>query len=370
MTFAAQNNKSSQKNIENSRKELLAWYDDHPRDVPWRIKTKSKGRRQKPDPYKVWLSEVMCQQTTVQAVKPYYARFLEKWPTVHDLAAADEAAILSEWAGLGYYARARNLHKCAKIIVNDYKGVFPPSEAALKKLPGIGDYSAAAIMAIAFDQPAIVVDGNVERIMARFFAITEPLPKSKPFLKAKAAEFYDGFAERPGDLAQAFMDLGANICTPKTPRCGLCPLQKSCKAHKTGQASILPQKMAAKSKPLKFGYVYWIENDQGQVLFQKRAAKGLLGGMIGLPTGSWSASGAEPLALDFLKLPKPEKTANKHPVFHTFTHFDLALYPVKIIINGKTLKSLAHGYYWTDPDKELKKMPSVFKKAFITLSSL
>jgi A/G-specific adenine glycosylase len=365
VTLSGHNNKVSPKHIPEFRTALLRWYDSHTREVPWRVM-----RGETPDPYKIWLSEIMCQQTTVQAVKPYYAKFLKKWPTVSALAAAKEADILTAWAGLGYYARARNLHKCAQIVANDLGGQFPRTEKDLKALPGIGDYTAAAISAIAFGAPAIVVDGNVERVMARFFALEEPLPQAKPALKALAAHFYKDFHERPGDLAQAFMDLGANICIPKAPRCALCPLNNACQGYKKGRATALPLKRKTTQKPLKHGYVYWLENAKGQILFQKRPDKGLLAGMIGLPTTAWeSATPPKPLQSSLFKHCKPRKQNASVSIDHTFTHFDLKLTPLKGTVKSDP-PALPEGFYWAKPEKELEKLPSLFKKAFITLSSL
>lgn len=299
--------------------DLLGWFDRHRRVMPWRA---AKGKRA--NPYHVWLSEIMLQQTTVVTVGPYFMKFIGLWPTVADLAAASQDDVLTAWAGLGYYARARNLHKCAKVVASDFGGAFPADETTLLDLPGIGPYTAAAIASIAFDRPAVAVDGNVERVVSRFLGIEEPLPLSKPAIKAGAAELAAG-NPRPGDFTQAFMELGATVCTPRKPKCGLCPWQGDCKARKAGNAEDLPRKLPKKAKPAKFGKVYWITNAKGQVMIQKRTAKGLYEGMYQLPTTEWIADKKEAQAL------VPDFTAGKRPnavgadVRHSFTHFDLVL---------------------------------------------
>lgn len=349
MAAPQKNSKISASDIRKYRGQLLHWYDSHKREIPWR--NKSGGPQ---DPYHVWLSEIMCQQTTVQAVKAYYLKFLKLWPTIHDLAQAKQEDVMAAWAGLGYYARARNLHKCAKIVANDFGGVFPDTQGELMKLPGIGDYTSAAIAAIAFNRPATVVDGNVERVIARFLAVEEPLPNAKKQLKALAHKFYDGFTQRPGDLAQAFMDLGAGICIPKAPRCVLCPINENCKAFKQGIAADFPKKLKNKQRPKRYGNIYWILNDKSEVLFHQRPAKGLLGAMVGLPTSKWLDDKNSPEHPGFLKDVHP----NKKSVFHTFTHFDLELrlYQAKV----KTPNS---DYFWSIPEAQGAKMPTVFQKA-------
>ncbi|MEM7651435.1 MAG: A/G-specific adenine glycosylase, partial [Pseudomonadota bacterium] len=329
------------------------------REVPWRVKSGEVA-----NPYHVWLSEIMCQQTTVQAVKAYYTKFLDMWPTVEDLAAAKGEDVMAAWAGLGYYARARNLHKCAQIVANDLGGKFPSTQEELKKLPGVGDYTSAAIAAIAFNEPATVVDGNVERVMARFFAIEEPLPNSKKTLKVHAEYFYRDFDDRPGDLAQSFMDLGAGICIPKAPRCMLCPSSEDCEGRRLGIAAELPKKAKKKDRPQKYGHLYWVENEDGEVLFQQRPEKGLLGGMLGLPTTGWEKN-KKTKHLEYLG----EPIECKHKVHHTFTHFDLELRLYKANLTKDTDLS-AYGLKWLDPDKTGEKLPSVFKKGFKIFSSL
>lgn len=236
--------------------DLLTWYDRHARDLPWRIPPHSD---QKPDPYRIWLSEIMLQQTTVAAVKEYFLRFTTLWPTVNDLAAADDDKVMGEWAGLGYYARARNLLKCARIVSSDHGGHFPQSYSALLGLPGIGPYTAAAISAIAFDQSEAVMDGNIERVLSRLFNVQTPLPAAKPELRELASRLTP--ALRPGDHAQALMDLGATICTPRSPACGICPLPSYCAARKAGTAAELPKKHPNGRNPRDMALYTW-RNEQ------------------------------------------------------------------------------------------------------------
>ena len=270
-----------------------------------------------PDPYAVWLSEVMLQQTTVAAVRDYHRKFTSIWPTVADLAAAEDADVMAAWAGLGYYARARNLLKCARAIVSEHGGKFPRTYDVLIKLPGIGPYTAAAISAIAFNEPSTVLDGNVERVMARLYDDATPLPAAKPV--------FMGYAERhtsqtrPGDYAQAVMDLGATICTPKSPACGICPLRPACKAQAAGTQATLPQKTPKKPKPTRHGIAYIARRADGAWLLETRPDKGLLGGMLGWPTTEWNTDPAvlEPVESDWIEL--------NEPALHTFTHFHLIL---------------------------------------------
>lgn len=342
--------------IRELRGQLLVWYDESARQLPWR----ALPNETTPDPYHIWLSEVMLQQTTVAAVKDYYTKFLKLWPTIHDLSNAPNEDIMAAWAGLGYYARARNLHKCAQIVSRDLAGIFPETQAELKKLPGIGEYTSAAITAIAFNKPATVVDGNVERVMARLFNHRIAMPASKPELKAYAHEFFDGFEHRPGDLAQAFMDLGATICIPKAPRCSSCPLSAHCEAYKAGDPEKLPFKTPKKKRPSKQGRVYWIENEHGEILLQRRPEKGLLGGMLALPTSEWLDKNVKDFTLNvFFKDEKPYKKAY---IEHVFTHFDLKLYLYKADVPENA--SISNEYSWYDPSGVQDTMPSVFAKAF------
>ncbi len=281
--------------------KLLGWYDRHARDLPWR----SPPGTPAPSPYRVWLSEIMLQQTTTATVAPYYARFLALWPTVETLAAAADGAVMREWAGLGYYARARNLLACARAVVA--RGGWPEDEAGLRALPGVGGYTAAAVAAIAFGQRAVVVDGNVERVVARLFAVATPLPSAKRELYALADRLTP--AVRAGDHAQAMMDLGATICTPRSPACGRCPVASDCAARAEGDPARYPVKPAKVAKPVRFGVAYWIEHE-GAVLLERRPGSGLLGGMLGLPTSEWTTTPV---------------TVRAHIVRHVFTHFELRL---------------------------------------------
>jgi A/G-specific adenine glycosylase len=304
--------------IHASATELLKWYDRYRRALPWRA---PPGRRA--DPYAVWLSEIMLQQTTVAAVKPYFEKFLARWPTVHDMAAAKTDDVMAAWAGLGYYARARNLHRCAQTVSMSHGGVFPKTESELLLLPGVGPYTAAAITAIAFDRRAVVVDGNVERVMARLHALTEPLPRAKPRLRALADHLTP--AHRPGDYAQAVMDLGATVCTPKSPSCDLCPWSQGCKARALGIAAELPRKLAKKKIPTRHGVAFWIESPKGYILLQRRPPKGLLGGMLGFPGTVWAM---QPLAKPDIRKAAPinaKWAMLEGEVEHTFTHFHLIL---------------------------------------------
>jgi A/G-specific adenine glycosylase len=297
---------------------LLTWYDRHRRRLPWRA---APGARV--DPYEVWLSEIMLQQTTVAAVIPYYQRFLTLWPRVEDLAAASLDDVLTAWAGLGYYARARNLHRAAAVVAEEHGGRFPDTEAALLKLPGIGPYTAAAIAAIAFDRPATVVDGNVERVVARLFAVETPLPAAKAELKARAEPLTP--KRRPGDFAQAMMDLGATVCLPRNPKCGRCPLTRHCAADKQGIATRLPRRAPKTERPTRRAVIFWIARDGGAILLRRRPPKGLLGGMMEVPSTPWRAAPwgeAEALAQAPIATPWTELPGL---VRHTFTHFHLEL---------------------------------------------
>ena len=294
---------------------LLAWYDRHARLLPWRARPGAPAA----DPYHVWLSEIMLQQTTVATVGPYFERFLAVWPTVEALAEAPQEAVLTAWAGLGYYARARNLHRCAQTVVKDHGGRFPDREEALLKLPGVGPYTAAAIAAIAFDRKATVVDGNVERVVARLFAVKSPLPAAKPELKYRAAEITP--EARPGDFAQAMMDLGATVCLPRNPKCGRCPLRDFCRAWAEGCAEELPRRAPKKAKPTRRAVAFFVTRPDGAILLRRRPEKGLLGGMMEVPTTDWretdwtadEARRQAPIGVDWSPL--------LGTVRHTFTHF-------------------------------------------------
>lgn len=296
---------------------LLAWYDHHQRVLPWRSRA-----GEVPDPYRVWLSEIMLQQTTVQTVKGYFERFLVRFPTVEVLAAAPVEAVMQAWAGLGYYSRARNLHACAKVIAEQYGGQFPSDERALLALPGIGAYTAGAVASIAFNQPAVAVDGNVERVLSRLVALEEPLPQAKPTVRALALELMPH--DRPGDFAQAMMDLGATICTPKKPACSLCPWSVPCQARQQGIAETFPRKEAKKQGALRLGAAFVAVREDGQILLRDRPPRGLLGGMAEVPGSDWSASFDIDQALTLAPLTaKWERVPGM--VRHVFTHFPLEL---------------------------------------------
>lgn len=297
---------------------LLDWYDQARRVLPWRALPHEQA-----DPYRVWLSEVMLQQTTVQAVKPYFETFLRLFPTVESLATAPTEQVMSAWAGLGYYSRARNLHACAKQVCTLYQGQFPRDYNSLKALPGIGDYTASAIMAIAFDQRAVVVDGNVERVIARLFRIEEPLPLSKPTIKQYADRLTPH--TRSGDYAQAMMDLGATLCTPRSPSCFLCPVRTHCAGNTAGDEATFPRKMPKKSRQTRYGAAFLCQRSDGAILLRTRPDKGLLGGMSEIPTTEWHADATDPTQ-DLLQAPLA--LAWKQvvpPVQHVFTHFPLVL---------------------------------------------
>lgn len=330
-------------------RSLLAWYDAQARVLPWR----SPPGTPPPEPYRVWLSEVMLQQTTVAAVGPYFAKFLARWPTVLDLAAADDADVMAAWAGLGYYARARNLLACARAVAAR-GGIFPATEAELRELPGLGAYTAAAVAAIAFGERATVVDANVERVVARLFAIDAPLPASRKAIRARAEEITP--AERAGDFAQAMMDLGATVCTSRAPRCLLCPLAESCAGRRQG-AERFPVKPAKAAKPQRRGQAYWIERS-GAVWLVQRPGTGMLGGMRALPDDGWSARGD-----GWGTGPLPGDWISGGVVRHSFTHFDLDLQ--LMLYSGGDLDRLAsdRGEWWPLDRLSEAGLPTLFAKA-------
>ena len=334
--------------------DLLAWYDRHARAMPWRVAPAERAAGVQPDPYRVWMSEIMLQQTTVATVKDYFERFTARWPTVTALAAADDGDVMGEWAGLGYYARARNLLKCARVVSNELAGVFPDTHAGLLKLPGIGPYTAAAISAIAYDQPETVVDGNVERVMSRLHDIHTPLPAAKPELTAAAAALTPSV--RPGDYAQAVMDLGATICTPKSPACGICPWRSPCRARVAGTQAELPRKLPKKAKPTRLGIAYVVQRDDGAWLLERRPDKGLLGGMLGWPGSDWSDAPqpAPPLDAPWETLPEEAR--------HTFTHFHLRLRIDVARVDGTSTPRIG-GFLPRDQFKP-SELPTVMRKVF------
>lgn len=336
------------------RRALLDWYDAHRRDLAWRA-----GPGEASDPYRVWLSEIMLQQTTVVTVGSYFGEFMARWPDVTALARANLDEVLVAWQGLGYYARARNLHKCARVIAEEYEGRFPDTVEGLLKLPGIGPYTARAIAAIAFDKAAMPVDGNIERVTARLFNIETPLPQGKPEIAAKAETFTSD--DRPGDFAQAMMDLGATVCTPKSPKCLLCPLADFCVAKTKGQPERLPVRTPKKARPERCCVMFWLEKPNGQILLRKRPESGLLGGMTELPSTPWREG----------EWPDLDEIAAHQPVdiewgqvageaVHVFTHFRLTIRVVKgAARNGAN----ADGFWVAPADFSGHALPTVIKKA-------
>ena len=330
---------------------LLDHYDRHARVLPWRAMPGEPA----PDPYRVWLSEIMLQQTTVAAVAPYFERFTARWPNVAALAATDDAELMAAWAGLGYYARARNLLSCARKVVSDHNGQFPSEEAALRALPGVGTYTAAAIAAIAFGIRTVVVDANVERVVARLFAITTPLPAACSEIRAACDRITPTI--RSGDFAQAMMDLGATICTPRSPSCPACPLAHACQGYQLGIAETLPVKPAKAIKPARTGTAYWIENGD-KVWLIKRPAKGMLGGMRALPDDNWAArkdgDSVPPFAAEW-------RTLNE-AVSHVFTHFTLTL-SVALTSSPIHAEALGEGEWWPVKSLDSAGLPTLFSKA-------
>ncbi|MCC6863436.1 MAG: A/G-specific adenine glycosylase [Rhodobacteraceae bacterium] len=341
---------------ENLSAILLAWYDRNARIMPWRTPPADRLAGVKPDPYRVWLSEVMLQQTTVATVHDYFRRFTTRWPSVTDLANATDTDVMAEWAGLGYYARARNLLACARAVVRDHAGNFPTTCDMLLSLPGIGPYTAAAIAAIAYDKPATVVDGNVERVISRLRLITEPLPASKPKLTRLAAGLTP--AKRAGDYAQAIMDLGATICTPRRPACDICPWRDPCSARAKGVQTDLPRKLPKTIKPVRTGTIWIARNDTGAWLVERRPDRGLLGGMLGFPGTPWDGEGGHaPATADWQTLGE---------VRHTFTHFHLIL-----TVQAAILPALnpERGYFLSQADFHPTDLPTVMRKAYNVASN-
>jgi A/G-specific adenine glycosylase len=329
------------------RRRLLAWYDKSARALPWRVGPADHALGVRADPYRVWLSEVMLQQTTVPHATPYFLDFTRRWPRAADLAAAADGDVMAAWAGLGYYARARNLLACARAVATDHGGVFPDTEAGLLALPGVGAYTAAAVAAIAFDRPANVVDGNVERVISRLYAVQDPLPGSKPELKALAAGLVG--PERPGDWAQALMDLGATVCRPKAPLCDRCPLAQTCMARAQGDPETYPRKTAKAQRPHRHGVAYVLTQGD-RVGLVRRPDKGLLGGMLALPSSEWGSAPADGGA--------PARAAWRPagPIEHVVTHFSLTLQVLRA--DGP-----APDLIWTPVDEAARALPSVFLKA-------
>ena len=336
-----------------ARALLLAWYDVHARALPWR---EPPGSGKRMAPYRVWLSEVMLQQTTVPHATPYFLTFTARWPTVTDLAHEADTLVMAAWAGLGYYARARNLLKCARAVAYDHNGIFPQTEAGLLRLPGVGPYTAAAVAAIAFDQPANVVDGNVERVMSRLFSVETPLPDIKPELKRLAADFIDFDSERHGDWAQALMDLGATVCRPREPLCSLCPLRGHCAGHRSGSPERYPLKRARTVRPHRHGVAFLVERDR-RVALIRRPDKGLLGGMQALPSTEWrEATWSEAEAAQHAPVVAGWQHLGR--VEHVFTHFSLSL----DVMTAQVVEDVP-GAEWVALNEAGTGLPTVFRKA-------
>jgi A/G-specific adenine glycosylase len=326
---------------------LLAHYDMHARQLPWRMPPAGPL----PDPYAVWLSEIMLQQTTVAAVIPYFERFTNRWPNFAALAAADDADVMAAWAGLGYYARARNLLKCSRVVSAEYAGKMPSDEARLRALPGIGPYTAAAISAIAFGNRAVVMDANVERVVSRLFAIDTPLPPARSEIYAATNDITPEL--RSGDFAQAMMDLGAGYCSVRAPSCLLCPISGYCDAAHLGKTEAYPVKPAKKAKPVRTGTAYWIENE-GRVLITKRPDKGMLAGMRALPDDGWAArssgNDSPPFKADWRILDKV--------ILHHFTHFSIEMRIA--VTQGRPRSNI--GEYWPINSLDNAGLPTLFSK--------
>jgi len=329
---------------------VLAWYDSHARDLPWRVSPADRRQGIGPDPYRVWLSEVMLQQTTVAAVKAYFVRFTTLWPTVQDLAATPLDTVLREWAGLGYYARARNLHACARAVVAEHGGVFPDSAAGLQGLPGIGAYTSAAIAAICFDERVAVLDGNLDRVLARYYALDVPVREAKDALRG-ALQL--AVPERAGDFAQAMMDLGATICAPRAAMCLVCPLHDGCEARQQGEPTRYPIKPAKTERPVRRGHAFVMRDAVGDVYLQSRPGKGLLAGMTEVPTSDWGEALGEP---DF---PAKGDWRRHGQVVHVFTHFRLELEVWSAVVAPDGLEA----GWWTPPEAlEGEALPTLFRK--------
>jgi A/G-specific adenine glycosylase len=335
--------------VGNIRARLLSWYDANARSLPWRSRPGVTA-----DPYQVWLSEIMLQQTTVPHATPYFLTFTARWPSVTALARAEDGEVMAAWAGLGYYARARNLLACARVVADQLGGVFPDDEEGLRRLPGVGAYTAAAIAAIAFGRPANVVDGNVERVMSRLFAVETPLPDAKPELNRRAAGLMR--PQRPGDWAQALMDLGATICRPATPLCKACPVERFCAAFAGGDPVGYPRRKAKAERPHRHGVV-WLMASDGKIALVRRPAKGLLGGMLGLPTSEWRMT---PWRQRDAVVAAPSPGAWRHlgDVAHVFTHFSLTLG----VYEAHDLRA-PDAAIWTSREEALASLPTVFRKA-------
>lgn len=329
--------------------DLLNWYEVNARDLPWRMGPKARAKGKRPEPYRVWLAEIMLQQTTVPHGARYFEAFTRRWPRVEDLAGATDEDVMAAWAGLGYYARARNLLKCAREV--SARGGFPQTAAELVKLPGIGPYTAGAVAALAFGQREAAVDGNVERVFSRLLALDMPWDKAKALIRAEVAQLVP--ADRPAEFAEGLMDLGATICTPKRPNCLICPVSAYCKARGNGEAERFPIKAKKKPSPHRTGHVFLLI-DKGEILLERRPDKGLLGGMLGLPGSDWTEGKMGKMK----DVPAKADWAKRGQVRHVFTHFSLDLTVWQGTPEGKRPTG-----QWVAV-KDVDGLPSVFAKAF------
>ena len=344
-----------QTQIRQMQVKLLGWYDEQGRSLPWRIRPEDRAAGQAADPYAVWLSEIMLQQTTVPHATPYWEKFLAAFPTVIELANADRDRVLTMWAGLGYYARARNLHKCAGVVRDEFGGTFPQTEAELLKLPGIGPYTAATIAAICFDEPTNIVDGNVERVISRIFKIEAPLPKARPEYRRMAGTLAP--QKRPGDYGQALMDLGATICTPRSPKCGDCPWQRYCAAYQDKSQTDYPKKIKKVKLPVRYGVAFVLQSGEA-VLLRRRPDKGLLGGMMGFPGTAWGEKPSNPLS----SAPEARNWEKcQGEVKHIFTHFELRL----DVYRAETQDRLSDGIWAELESINDYALPTVMKKVLV-----
>ncbi|MEZ5782178.1 MAG: A/G-specific adenine glycosylase [Rhizobiaceae bacterium] len=336
--------------------KLLAWYDRHHRDLPWRVSPQAIAAGTRPDPYRVWLSEIMLQQTTVEAVKPYFLAFTQTWPNVQALALAPQEDVMKAWAGLGYYSRARNLKKCAEAIISQRSGKFPDDEVGLRSLPGIGPYTAGAIAAIAFNKPAVVVDGNVERVISRLYAIERPVREAKQDIRSFVKALVP--IARPGDFAQAMMDLGATICSPRRPACMMCPLRDDCAALAEGDPERFPLKIVKTEKPARRGAAFVAVRPDGAVLLRKRPEMGLLGGMTEVPGTAWTSRIDGETGADAAPFVSDWRFSGQ--ITHVFTHFSLTLDVLLAEVDGRM--ALDESWWSTPSELPFEALPTVMKK--------
>ncbi|WP_236113375.1 A/G-specific adenine glycosylase [Maritalea mediterranea] len=329
---------------------MLEWYDRSARTLPWRVGPQARAKGVLPNPYFVWLSEIMLQQTTVPTVGKYFAAFTSQWPTIFDLAAAPRDDVLKAWAGLGYYARARNLHACAQVLVEEHNGIFPASAEELQKLPGIGPYTSAAIAAICFDEQVAVVDGNVDRVVARYTALDTPVRDQKPFVREVVAR---SVPKRAGDFAQSLMDLGATICAPKRANCLICPIAENCAGRKSGAPENYPVAAPKKPKPQRFGHAFVVQNQRGDIFLRQRPEKGLLAAMTEVPGSEWVGDRTEP------EFPFAGDWHKRGTIDHVFTHFALE---VTVWFIQSDTPPAAEGWWQPGETVEGEALPTAFKK--------